>query len=103
MADAKELEHGIETGIIPSVLFVAEQGKYSFRYRTPCTAMKIAIVIELIEPGHWRSCCPSLPGCEVIGPSKQDALRNIDLGVRGYLASLNVALPLELNLAISPI
>ena len=65
--------------------------------------MKIGIVIDLIKPGHWRSRCPSLPGCEAIGPSKQDTLRNIDLAVRGYLASLDVAFPLELNLVISPI
>lgn len=44
-----------------------------------------------------------------MGQSKQEALWNIDLAIRGYLASLDVplpldvAFPLELNLAISPV
>ena len=50
--------------------------------------MGIAVVIVMVEPGRWRSRCPSLPGCEAIGPSRQDVLRNIDLAIRAYLASL---------------
>ena len=71
--------------------------------------MRITVIIAMIHPGHWRSRCPSLPGCGAMGQSKQEALRNIDLAIRGYLASmdvplpLDVAFPLELNLAISPV
>ena len=67
------------------------------------TMMSIAVVIVMVELGHWHSRCPSLPGCGAIGQSRQDALRNIDLAIRGYLASLDVAFPPELNLAISPV
>ena len=65
--------------------------------------MGIAIVVVMVQPGHWHSRCPSLPGCEAIGPSRQGVLRNIDRAIRAYLASLNVAFPLELNLAILPV
>jgi len=65
--------------------------------------MGIAVVIVMVEPGRWRSRCPSLPGCEAIGPSRQDVLRNIDLAIRAYLASLDVPFPLELDLSISPV
>ena len=65
--------------------------------------MRITVIIAMIEPGHWHSRCPSLPGCGAMGQSKQEALRNINLAIRGYLASLDVAFPLELNLAISPV
>ena len=65
--------------------------------------MCIAVVIVRVEPGHWHSRCPSLPGCEAIGPTKQGTLRNIDLAIRGYLASLDAIIPLELNLSILPV
>jgi len=63
----------------------------------------IAVVIAMVEPGHWHSRCPSLPGCEAIGTSKQDVLRNIDLAIRGYLAGLDVASAPELDLEILPV
>ena len=64
--------------------------------------LSIVVVILMVEPGHWHSRCPSLPGCVAIGLSRQDALRNIGLAIRGYFASLDVAIPPEMNLAISP-
>ena len=63
----------------------------------------IAVVVVMREPGHWHSRCPSLPGCVAIGRSKSDVLRNIDLAIRAYLASLDVPFPLELDLSISPV
>ena len=65
--------------------------------------MGITVIIAMIEPGHWRSRCPSLPGCGACGQSREEVLRNIDLAIHGYMASLDVASPLELNLSISPV
>jgi predicted RNase H-like HicB family nuclease len=65
--------------------------------------MKIAITIAMIEPGRWHSCCPSLPGCRAIGRSRADVARKINLALRGYLASLDVAVPLEVDLVLSPV
>jgi len=64
--------------------------------------ISIAVLIVMIGPGHWRSRCPSLPGCGAFGQSREEALRNIDLAIRGYLASLDTAHPRELNLTVSP-
>jgi predicted RNase H-like HicB family nuclease len=65
--------------------------------------MRITVIIAMIEPGRWRSRCPSLPGCGAMGQSEQEALRSIDLAIRGYLASLDVPFPLELDLSILPV
>jgi len=64
--------------------------------------MKIAIA--MIEPGRWHSCCPSLPGCRVVGRSQEEVARKINLALRGYLASLDVAaVPLEVGLVPLPV
>jgi predicted RNase H-like HicB family nuclease len=60
--------------------------------------MRIAITTTMIEPGRWHSCCPSLPGCQVVGRSQEEAARKIHLALRGYLASLDVAVPLEVGM-----
>jgi len=63
--------------------------------------LSIVVVILMVKPGKWHSRCPSLPGCVAIGLSRQDALKNIGLAIRGYFASLDVAIPPKLNLDIS--
>ena len=65
--------------------------------------MKIAVVITMVDRGHWHLRCPSLPGCEAAGSSRRDVLWNIDPVIRGYILSLDTAFPPELNLAIVPI
>ncbi len=62
--------------------------------------MKLAIKIEQQPNGMYRACCPSLPGCSVYGQTKQDAHVKIGMAVHGYLASLDVCLPRELNRAM---
>jgi predicted RNase H-like HicB family nuclease len=62
--------------------------------------MKLAIKIKQQSDGNYRACCPSLPGCSVCGQTKEDARSQIDLAVRGYLASLDVCLPRELSTAL---
>jgi predicted RNase H-like HicB family nuclease len=66
-------------------------------------AMKIAITTAMIEPGRWHSRCPSLPGCRVVGRSRAEVARKINLALRGYLASLDVAVPLEVHLVPLPV
>jgi predicted RNase H-like HicB family nuclease len=65
--------------------------------------MKIAITITMIGPGRWHSCCPSLPGCRVVGRSQEEVARKINLAMRGYLASLDVAVPLDVDMVTSPV
>ena len=63
--------------------------------------MKLTIRIEQQANGNYLACCPSLPGCSVCGQTKEDAQEKIDLAVHGYLGSLDVCLPRELNKALT--
>ncbi len=40
------------------------------------------------EDGYWIAEVPSLPGCVSDGETIDDALRNIDDAIEGYIASL---------------
>lgn len=59
--------------------------------------MNLAIHIVKKAEAAYRAWCPSLPGCSVYGRSIQEARGKIHDAVRGYLASLEVALPRELG------
>ena len=59
--------------------------------------MKIAVQITQESDGTFRASVPALPGCCVRARSYEDARNKIDEAVRGYLGSLNVALPKESN------
>jgi predicted RNase H-like HicB family nuclease len=45
----------------------------------------------------WQAWCPALPGCWVRGASRKEVRQKIQDAVEGYLASLEVALPRELE------
>ena len=55
--------------------------------------MKLVVNIIRESDGRYRACCPALPGCRVIGRSKREAASRAGEAAKGYLASLNVALP----------
>ena len=59
--------------------------------------MKLAIHIVRVAHNSYRAWCPALPGCVVHGESRQAAHAKIGGAIEGYLASLDVALPRELN------
>jgi len=59
--------------------------------------MKLLIQMAQQANGSYRACCPALPGCVVYGQSRAEAQSNIDQAVKGYLASLDVALPRRLD------
>ena len=59
--------------------------------------MKLAIRITQAAGNELRACCPALPGCVVYGRSRKEARDRIQEAVRGYLASLDIALPRELS------
>ena len=50
--------------------------------------MRFRIIIEQDEDGAFVAECPSLPGCVSEGKTRQDALRNIQDAIKGYLESL---------------
>ena len=59
--------------------------------------MKVQVKISHVQERGYRAWCPALPGCKVWGQSRDEALEKIRLAVRGYLASLEVALPRQLQ------
>jgi len=63
--------------------------------------MKMAIRIKQQANGDYWAWCPSLPGCSICGRTKDDAHSRIDMAVHGYLTSLDVCLPRELNRALA--
>lgn len=55
--------------------------------------------VRISEKPHagWQAWCPSLPGCWVRGASREEVSEKIQSAVEGYLASMEVALPRELE------
>ena len=46
------------------------------------------VVIYPGEDGYWVAEYPSLPGCVSQGKTKEEAARNVEEGIRGYIAAL---------------
>ncbi len=50
--------------------------------------MKFRIHIEQDEDGMFVATCPSLPGCVSQGPTRDEAMKNIQEAIEGYVESL---------------
>ena len=51
--------------------------------------MKYRVILEPdLDAGGFVVSCPSLPGCHSQGESREEALRNIQDAIEGYLVSL---------------
>jgi predicted RNase H-like HicB family nuclease len=50
--------------------------------------MKYRVVIEVDEDGMYVASVPSLPGCISQGRTREEALKNIQDAIKGYLESL---------------
>ena len=54
----------------------------------------VNFVIKIIgQAGSYRAWCPALPGCWIKAASKEQAYERMQSAVKGYLASMDVALP----------
>jgi len=51
--------------------------------------------------GFYRAWCPALPGCFVMGLTRDEAQEKVARAIDGYLASLDVALPRELGRSLA--
>ncbi len=40
------------------------------------------------EDGYWVAECPSLPGCISEGQTREEAVKNIQEAIQGYIAAL---------------
>mgnify|MGYP006305064505 CR=1 FL=1 len=59
--------------------------------------MKVVIRMARNPDGSYRAWCPALPGCMVRAATKQEAQDRIMDAVAGYLSSLDVVMPRELE------
>lgn len=50
--------------------------------------MRFRVIIEQDEDGMYVVECPALPGCVSQGRTREEALRNIQDAIKGYLESL---------------
>ena len=57
--------------------------------------MKMEMRLAQDARGLYRAWCPCLPGCVSSGRTQEEARQKMEQAVRGYLASLDVALPEE--------
>ena len=62
---------------------VAARGDRGYR-----CSVKFRVVIEQDEDGVFIATCPTLPGCVSQGATRDEAHRNVEDAVTGYLASL---------------
>lgn len=58
------------------------------RTRTANGTTRFAVSLELDEDGYIVASCPQLPGCHSQGKSRQEATKNIQEAIRGYIASM---------------
>jgi len=59
--------------------------------------MKVAVSVIQESEKLYRARCLSLPGCVVTGESLPAVTREMDCAIRGYLASLKVPPPSEVE------
>lgn len=52
------------------------------------TAHNFAVSLEPDEDGFIVASCPQLPGCHSQGRSREEAIKNIEEAIRGYVASM---------------
>ena len=46
------------------------------------------VILYPVEDGYWVAECPILPGCVSQGTTKEEAISNVNEGIRGYVAAL---------------
>ena len=59
--------------------------------------MRLVVKVTQEPKGTHLAWVPALPGCSVRARSLDEARRRIQSAARGYLASMNVAVPRVLN------
>lgn len=55
--------------------------------------MKLTVHIFDDERGSFVATCPSLPGCNCRGKTREDAKKKLDEAIRGYLAAVGNFVP----------
>ena len=73
-------------------MFAREESNVYLNYDKLCLPevflMKYRVLIEQDEDNMFIAECPSLPGCISQGKTREEALKNIEDAIRGYIESL---------------
>jgi predicted RNase H-like HicB family nuclease len=75
----------------PTALPIQAKGidsQQSYRERESENSVSFAVSLEPDEDGFIVASCPQLPGCHSQGRSRQEAVKNIEEAIRGYIASM---------------
>jgi len=59
--------------------------------------MKLAIRIIGNEQGGYTAICASLPGCQSVGGTRQEATEKLNEAILGYIAAVNNFVPENLD------
>lgn len=59
--------------------------------------MKFSIRLKGDAEQGYRAWCPGLPGCRVHASSEEEAVQNLRQAVSGYLASMDVTVPADVQ------
>lgn len=59
--------------------------------------MNLSIKVRQDECGHFVAWCPALPGCSARGNTSEQAITKLEQAVRGYLSSMDVVAPENLQ------
>ena len=62
--------------------------------------MKIVVIIVELSSEMFKAHCPAMPGCLVLGGSRQEALDRMSKAVAGYVASFDATSPEKLDLEV---
>ena len=60
-------------------------------------SMKLCIRIVPNEHGGYTGVCPSLPGCQSYGTTRQQAREKLDEAIRGYIAAVSDFVPAHIE------
>lgn len=59
--------------------------------------MTLHIRISTSDKGGYLAACPSLPGCNTRGATREEARRKLGEAILGYVASVNNFVPDDLS------
>ena len=62
--------------------------------------MKIAVEVTELTTELYRARCLVLPGCTVLGRSREEVEDRIAVAVRAYVASLDVSVPVDVHVFV---
>ncbi len=77
-----------QTLLSPTIEVDNEGAPNGLAVREDLASVAFAVSLEPDEDGFIAASCPQLPGCHSQGRSREEAIKNIEEAIRGYIASI---------------